>query len=153
MTSSKQEKKASRRVLSAGLDFHNHSGASSPLSVRRFNRKCFLKIQSFFCTCQPVGAESNVKTDGSRLVKGQGVAGSKKKKGGRFCVWMCYHCLLSFPFSAVIAITLSALENSPLQWPFQHRCSAAHLLLKVRWTKPPNVVDTGTKSSASSAIL
>lgn len=82
VTSSKQEKKASRRVLSAGLDFHNHSGASSPLSVRRFNRKCFLKIQSFFCTCQPVGAESNVKTDGSRLVKGQGVAGSKKKKRG-----------------------------------------------------------------------
>lgn len=97
MTSSKQEKKASRRILGAGLDFHNHSGASSLLSVRRFNRKHSLKIQSFFSTCQPVGAESNVKADGSRLVKGQGVAG-ENKKGDNFvygCAITVYSAFLS----------------------------------------------------------
>lgn len=77
MTSSKQEKRPAEvcRLLSAGLDFHRHSGASFLLSVRRFSRKHSVKIQPFFSTCQPVGAGSNAKTDGSRLVKGQGVAG------------------------------------------------------------------------------
>lgn len=148
----KTGKKTSRRVLSAGLDFHNHSGASSLLSVTRFNRKRSLKIQSFFSTCQPVGAESNVKTDGSRLVKGQGVAGSKKKRGTILCMdVLSLSTQLSFQCSD--RYNVFSPGNSPLQWPFQHRCSAAHPLLKVRWTKPPNEMDTGTKSSASSAVL
>jgi len=58
------------KVPSAGLDVHNDPGASFLLSIRRFNRKCSSKTQSFFCTGQPVGAGSNVKTDSSRLVKG-----------------------------------------------------------------------------------
>lgn len=151
MTSSKQEKRPTEecRVLSAGLEFHNHSGASFLLSIRRFSRKFSLKIQSSFCTCQPVGAGSNVKTDSSKLWKDRKQQGMKKR-GGQF---ICYHCLLSFPFSAVIAIMFLPMENSPLQQPFQHHCSAAHLLLTVRWRKPPNEMDTRTKSSASSTIL
>lgn len=66
---------------------------------------------------------------------------------------MVDHCLLSLPSSAVISTMFSDLENSLLQLSFQHHFSCSHLLFIVPWTKPPNEMDSGTKSSASSVIL